>query len=303
MLNNVLSARLRDYAPANPVEQENVLQELMQHYVLSSLSRAGLFAHALFHGDTCLRIVHAMNRFSEDLDFLLKQPDPDFRWLDYLESVQRDCAREGIPLEVQDKSVAGAAVQKAFLKTDSFGGILVLDLPFERHRPRKIRIKLEIDVNPPPGSTYTTSYITFPVTAPLTTQSLESGFALKLHALLCRSYVKGRDWYDFVWYVARRTRPDLDLLGHAVRQQGPWAGQQISVTRAWVHQHMEAAIRRIDWAAARDDVQRFLPLNEQEGLRAWSADFFLYHIARMDDFLGWPDDGRRHELVDPAAPG
>lgn len=281
MLDRVLSAKLQEYAPANPLEQENVLQELMQHYVLSSLSRAGLFAEAMFHGGTCLRIVWGMNRFSEDLDFLLKQPNPDFRWQGYLESVRKDCEHEGIPFEVQDKSQAGTAVQKAFLKTDSIGKILTLDLPFERHRPRKIRIKLEIDSNPPTGSTFATSYITFPATAPLTTQSLESGFALKLHALLCRAYVKGRDWYDFVWYVARKTRPDLDLLRNALHQQGPWAGQELTMTPRWVQDTMGAVIRRIDWNAARDDVQRFLPLREQEGLRAWSADFFGHHLARM----------------------
>jgi predicted nucleotidyltransferase component of viral defense system len=283
MLNKVLNAKLREYAPANPVEQENVLQELMQHYVLAGLSRASLFAQAMFHGGTCLRIVHGMNRFSEDLDFLLKQPDPNFRWEGYLEAVRKDCAQEGIPFEVQDKSQAGTAVQKAFLKTDSIGKILTLDLPFERYQARKIRIKLEIDTNPPVGSTYTTSYVTFPVTAPLTTQSLESGFALKLHALLCRSYVKGRDWYDFVWYVARKTRPDLNLLRQALRQQGPWAGQEIAVDPRWVREILEATIRGIDWAAARNDVQRFLPLREQEGLRAWSADFFLHQSARMND--------------------
>ena len=282
MLDRVLSARIRDYAPANVVEQENVLQELMQHYVLSSLSRAGLFAKAMFHGGTCLRIVCGLNRFSEDLDFLLKHPDPLFRWQGYLESVRKDCAQEGIPFEVQDKSRADTAVQKAFLKTDPIGKILLLDLPFERYRARKIRIKLEIDVNPPAGSTFTTSYLTFPVTAPMTTQSLESGFSLKLHALLCRPYVKGRDWYDFVWYVARRTRPDLDLLRQAVLQQGPWAGQQIAVTRSWVQENLKAAIGRIDWTAARDDVRRFLPLGEQEGLGSWSADFFLHELAQMN---------------------
>lgn len=286
MLDKVLSAKIRDYVPANPVEQENVLQELMQHYVLSSLSRAGMFAEAMFHGGTALRITAGMNRFSEDLDFLLKRPDPDFRWQSYLEAVRKDCAQEGIPFEVQDKSQAGKAVQKAFLKTDSIGKILELDLPFERYKARKLRIKLEIDTNPPAGSTFTTSYLTFPVTAPLTTQSLESGFAMKLHALLCRPYVKGRDWYDFVWYVARKTRPDLDLLHNALRQQGPWAGQQFKMTMRWVQESLTAAIRRIDWTAARNDVQRFLPLREQEGIRAWSADFFLHQLARMIEDAG-----------------
>jgi len=86
MIADVLNARIREYAPASATDQENVLQELMQQYVLASLSRAGMFAEAIIHG---------MNRFSEDLDFLLKRIDPDFRWKKYLEAVERDCSLEG----------------------------------------------------------------------------------------------------------------------------------------------------------------------------------------------------------------
>ena len=286
MLRRVLEARIRDYGPVNALEQENVLQEIMQHYVLAGLSRSGLFSDAMFHGGTCLRIVHGMSRFSEDLDFLLKKPDPNFEWQRHLDAVGRDCESEGIHFDVLDKSAAAKTVRKAFLKTDSIGKILTLDLPFERHANRKIRIKLEIDTNPPRGSDFSTSYITFPVTAPLTTQTLESGFALKLHALLCRGYVKGRDWYDLVWYVSRRTRPHLPLLADALRQQGPWAGQDIDVSPSWLRKKMEEAIRRIDWPTAKDDVRRFLPQREQEGLAAWTADFFLYHLARISLFEG-----------------
>lgn len=82
----------------------------MQHYVLASLSRAGIFSVAMFHGETCLRILHGMNRFSEDLDFLLKQPDPEFRWSQYLNRVQRDCSQEGIEFEILDKSSTDTAV-------------------------------------------------------------------------------------------------------------------------------------------------------------------------------------------------
>jgi predicted nucleotidyltransferase component of viral defense system len=278
---DVLSARIREYAPAHAREQENVLQELMQHYVLASLSRAGMFSEAIFHGGTCLRIVHGMSRFSEDLDFLLKRPDPAFRWGKYLESVARDCAQEGIAFELQDKSVAGTVAQKAFLKTDSIGKFLLLDLPFARHNPRKIRIKLEIDTNPPAGSGFQTSYITFPVTAALTTQSLPSGFGTKARALLCRRYVKGRDWYDFVWYASRRIEPDLELLRNALLQQGPWAGQTLQVTPEWFCDHMAAAIRGVDWREARLDVQRFVPAAEQPGLDNWGVDFFLYELEQV----------------------
>ena len=282
MLDRVLSAKLREYAPTNAVEQDNVLQEVMQHYVLASLARAGLFADAIFHGCTCLRIVNQISRFSENLDFLLKRPDPTFRWQGYLEAVQKDCVQEGIAFEVQNKSEAASAVRKAFLTTDSIGKLLTLELPFERYHARKLRIKLEIDTNPPAGSAFTTSYITFPVTTALTTQTLESSFALKLHALLCRSYVKGRDWYDFVWYVTRKIRPDLALLEHALDQQGPWAGRRMNITWAWMIETLRVVIGQIDWSTARQDVQRFLPLREQESLSLWGSEFFLYYADMIE---------------------
>ena len=106
MLGDVLQARIREYAPANAIEQENMLAELMQHYVLASLSRSGLFSAAMFHGGTCLRIFHSMNRFSEDLDFLLKQPDRRFAWEPHLKRIAADCESEGLRFEIQDKNQA-----------------------------------------------------------------------------------------------------------------------------------------------------------------------------------------------------
>jgi predicted nucleotidyltransferase component of viral defense system len=285
LLRDILQVRIREYNPANAIEQENALQEIMQHYVLASLSRSGLFSEAMFHGGTCLRIVHGMNRFSEDLDFLLKQPDPAFAWQKHLDRVTRDCDLEGLHFEVQDKSQAVGAVRKAFLKTDSIGKILTLELPFERYGAKKIRIKLEIDTNPPEGSSFETAYISFPATAPITTQSLGSGFGTKAHALLCRDYVKGRDWYDFVWYVARKTLPDLRLLSNALFQQGPWKGQRVDMTGPWFLAAMKKKIEAIDWSAAREDVRRFLPTGEQKGLESWNTEFFLYHLNRLADYL------------------
>jgi predicted nucleotidyltransferase component of viral defense system len=285
MIAEVLSARIREYAPASAVEQENVLQELMQHYVLANLSRAGLFSEAMFHGGTCLRIIHGMSRFSEDLDFLLKRSDPGFRWTKYLRALEEDFLKEGIGLEVQDKSSLDSAVRKAFLKTDSIGKILLLALPFERQNPRKLRIKLEIDTNPPAGSSFQTSYITFPGIAAVTTQALPSSFGTKAHALLCRRYVKGRDWYDFAWYIARKVQPNFELLRNALYQQGPWAGKQLVFTADWFLEHLAALINRIDWRAARADVQRFLPMNEQSGLDVWGRDFFAYQLEQLKRYL------------------
>jgi len=285
MINDVLKRRIEEYAPEDTLEQENVLQEIMQYYVLTSLSRAGLFSEAVFHGGTCLRIINRTNRYSEDLDFFLKKPDLKFRWQFYLDRVGKDCAQEGIEFELIDKANTNTVVQKAFLKTDSIGKIILLNLPFNRHNGKKIRIKLEIDTNPPTGSRFETSYITFPSIAPITTQTLESGFANKSHALLCRSYVKGRDWYDYIWYVSQKIQPNFALLQNALFQQGPWAGEHIAVTKEWFIDSLKKTIREIDWNAAQHDIQRFLPKKEQRGIREWSMDFFLYLTKEMDKFM------------------
>ncbi len=285
MLDDVLRARFEEYAPRNELEQENMLKETMQHYILASLSKQGLFPEAIFHGGTCLRIINGMPRFSEDLDFLLKTPNERFGWQKYLKGVRRDCKGEGIDFEAVDRDAAGTAVRKTFLKTGSVGHLLTFDLPFGRHRSQKIRIKLEIDTNPPSGSSIETAYLTFPRPAPVTVQTLSSGFALKLHALLCRSYTKGRDWHDFIWYTARKTSPDLPLLRNALQQQGPWAGTLPETTPDWLMEKLEEKIKGIEWAKAREDVQRFLPHAEQEGLRHWDRPLFLYRLERMREYI------------------
>ena len=278
MIEDVLSEKIKEYRPDNALDQENVLQELIQHFVLVSLARAGLFQLAEFHGGTFLRIIHGLDRFSEDLDFVLKQADPRFAWSKYMDVIVQDCAHENIQFEVVDRSAVDAPVKKAFLKTDSIGKLLVLNLPFSRHSSRKIKIKLEIDTNPPAGSTFETSYISFPVMTPITTQTLESSFASKSHALLCRSYSKGRDWYDFLWYASRKTRPNFTLLSNALDQQGPWQGRQIDVSAEWYLKHLRQVVVDTDWARTKEDVSRFLPLSQQESLDLWNQDFFLYHV-------------------------
>jgi hypothetical protein len=282
MIKDLVAARLREYAPADALEQEHALAEIMQHYVLASLARAGFFSHAAFHGGTCLRILHAMNRFSEDLDFVLKAPGASFNWGPFLARIQRDCADEGIRVDAQGRAAQETAVRKAFLKTDSIGQILSLELPFARNRPRTIRIKLEVDTNPPAGATLDTRFITFPVTAAVTCMDLVSGFGSKCHALLCRDYAKGRDWYDFIWYTSRRITPNLGLLSRALDQQGPWAGQQITVTGGWLLDALRLRIAAIDWRATADDVARFVRSREQAGLAVWSSALFLQQLETLD---------------------
>jgi predicted nucleotidyltransferase component of viral defense system len=287
MIHRVLEEKIKEHAVTSVLHQENVLQEIVQQMVLASLSRAGIFsnAQAVFHGGTCLRIVYGMNRFSEDLDFFLKRPDPDFSWKRYLEHVVRDGFGEGLRFSVQAKAKEETAVKKAFLRTDSFGKDLAPVLPFARDPRKLIKVKLKIDVNPPLGSSYETRYLAFPVTTAITTQSLESGFAMKIGAMLGRTYAKGRDWYDFIWYVNKKTVPDLELLSNSLDQQGPWAGQKVKANSRWVEMSLRKRIAEIDWQAARRDVERFLPLREQETLKLWGREFFLHHLALLEQYI------------------
>jgi len=285
MISDTLEAVIAEYSPANTLEQENALQEIMQKYILSSLSKTGFFSEAAFHGGTCLRILFGTTRFSEDLDFLLLRENAAFQWEMYLEHVREDCAGEGINFEVVDTSKAESAVRKAFLKTDSLGKIITLDLPFTRNEHRKIRVKLEIDTRPPEGSSFETRYITFPVVSPITVQTLESGFALKLHALLCRSYIKGRDWYDFIWYINRKISPQIDLLKNALYQHGPWAGKDVEVTFPWLRRVLEDVIDSLDWITVRRDVERFIPAAELPSMTHWSKAFFLDRLKHLEETI------------------
>ena len=287
MIYRVLEQRIGEYAIANALDQENALQEIVQEIVLASLSRAGLFSkdRAIFHGGTCLRIAYGMNRFSEDLDFFLRRPDPGFSWRRYLEQAVRDGHGEGLDLSFQEGHGERKAVRKAFLQTDSFGRDDRLTLPYARDPRKLIKVKLEIDVNPPAGSTFETRYIAFPVTTAITTQSLESGFAMKIGAMLGRAYTKGRDWYDFIWYVQKRVAPELNLLSCSISQHGPWAGRNVKVDTRWVETNLRKRILEIDWRTARRDIERFLPLREQETLKLWGPDFFLHYLGLLVSFL------------------
>lgn len=285
MIADILRDRITRMRPRNALEQENLLVEALQHIILVSLARARFFQTAIFHGGTCLRIVHRLARFSEDLDFLSKEPNPAFRWHPFTERLGRDCVEQGLEHEIRDKSAENNSVKKAWLTFAgigaAIGGLEQLNLTQPRDHRRQVRIKLELDSNPPLGSTFETRYIGFPSAAALTTQSMDSSFAIKLHALLCRPYTKGRDWYDLLWYLERDVLVDARLLHDALKQVGPWAGQTIPVNRDWVLTALKSRIDEIDWNQARDDVARFLPMSEVMALELWSREYFLDQVDRL----------------------
>ena len=279
----MIQQKLLAYQCQTVLEQENALKEIAQEIALMALSRSGFFRIAAFQGGTCLRILYNMERFSEDLDFVLEKADKNFDWHEYVKDMADEFRAYGYELKVMSKTKLDKAVRTAFLKAESVGGILVLQ-DTRTSRPI-LQIKLEIDTNPPAGSGYELKYLDFPLPYSIQTQDLPSLFAGKCHALLCREYVKGRDWYDFAWYVSRKIAINFSLLGKAIQQAGPWKNQDISITPDWFVETLKRRINDIDWNDAKQDIARFLKPRDLISLDVWSREFFLSRVDVLAAYL------------------
>ncbi len=281
----IIEDRIAYYRPANKRDEINALKEIVQEIALSALSRSGFFKVGAFHGGTCLRIAYDLPRFSEDLDFILYKNNLDFVWQPYIKEIETEFKLYDLSLKIIDRSKANQSVKKAFLKEHSFGKIL--NLQYERNASDKqvITIKLEIDTAPPLGSVFENKIVEFPSPFSMTIQNIESLFAGKIHALLCRTYVKGRDWYDFIWYVTRKANINYNLLCAALIQQGPWQGKNLTINKDWLIKHLEKKIKTIDWETAKNDVINFIKPREMHSIELWNNEFFEHFTKRLADYL------------------
>lgn len=283
MATNIIDEKLKTYIANTVEDEEHALKEILQEIALYGLANANFFDKAIFHGGSALRILYGLPRFSEDLDFLLKKPNPHFKWEPYIDAIITTCKQYGVHPEVTDKSRVTNSVKKMFLKDDSIGKII--DLSFIHHPGRKLAIKFEIDTNPPQGSNLDIKFLEFPLDYSIVAQDLSSSFAGKCHALLCREYIKGRDWYDFTWYVAKKISPNFVFLAHALYQQGPWANKKNNITPTWFVEAMRQKIKSINWNKAANDVAPFLNIQDKKTLNLWGADFFIDKLNKLETIL------------------
>lgn len=277
----LIQERLNSYNCRTEIEEQQAIREITQEVVLAALGRGDFFKHALFQGGTCLRIFYGLNRFSEDLDFILRQPEPSFQLKDHLQHMTDELSAYGYKIEITDRSMSDATVKKAFLKDSSIGKIILLKHANQSGPLAHIRIKLEVDTNPPSGSGEELKYLDFPFISAVSVQDKPSLFAGKIHALLCRDYIKGRDWYDFLWYTGQGTAINYTFLSSAINQQGQWKEQNIITDKKWVLAELEKKIVSLDWKKAAEDVRRFIRANEQPSLALWSKELFLHQLAKM----------------------
>jgi predicted nucleotidyltransferase component of viral defense system len=285
-MHDAVARMLSKYENRSLDDQVRALREIIQEVALLGLWRARFFEHGAFYGGTALRILHGLDRFSEDLDFSLLAPTPDFSLNRFSAALEEEVRAFGFNLRVEalDKAVE-TAVQSAFLKATTRNELMVIetDERLTRNVPpgQVLKIKIEVDTDPPPGFATTTRYLLQPIPFAVRCYTLPSLFAGKLHALLFRRWnnrVKGRDWYDLVWYAAHHPQLNLFHLEQRMRQTGQWSGDA-RLRRQDFNELMNSAIDRLDIGQARQDVAPFV--RDQQALAIWSADFFRDVAARI----------------------
>jgi hypothetical protein len=285
-MHEAVTRMLAKYEPKSVDDSVRALREIIQEVALLGLWRAKFFEHAAFYGGTALRILYGLDRFSEDLDFSLLTPSPDFNLARYTASLEEELQAFGfnVRVEMVDKAVE-SAVQSAFLKANTRNELLVIEAGEELTgrvaAGQVLKVKIEVDTDPPPGFSTQTRYLLQPIPFAVRSYSLPDLFAGKMHAILFRKWknrVKGRDWYDLVWYAANHPQLNLAHLEQRMRQTGHWRGDK-SLSPVVFTDLLFEAIDRLDVNQARKDVAPFV--KDQQMLAIWSHDFFQDVASRI----------------------
>lgn len=243
----------------SPLAARNLAREYLQALILQSLQRDGAMTMLAFHGGTALRFLYSLPRYSEDLDFALERPSKRYDFRAFLKTIRSNLETQGysVELKVNDqKTVHGAFVR--------FTG-LPYDLNLSPHRDEILAVKIEVDTYPPAGAGLATSLIRRHVLLNLQHHDQASLLAGKLHAILQRPYLKGRDLYDLTWYLSDKSwpAPNLNLLNNALAQTN-WSGPALTADN-W-REVVYSRLENISWEQAVDDVRPFLVATEELSL-------------------------------------
>lgn len=279
-LNNVIEQMLEFYDIKNTNDEINALKEIIQELVLSGLSRGGFFDEAAFYGGTALRIFYKLDRFSEDLDFVLINPNKEFDLSKYFSFIEKEVKSYGLNLEIETKEKSVSSnITSAFLKGDTLEHILKFFPNEESHRYdhilKDIKIKFEIDINPPLGATYEMKYKLLPSPHQIRLYDKESLFAGKIHAILCRNWktrVKGRDLYDYVFFLANNTPVNIDLIRNKLIDSD-YIKSNDEFNLQILKELLIKKFNEINYSEAKEDVIPFI--KDVDSINLWSSDFFV----------------------------
>ncbi len=278
-MNDLLKQLISKPLPDSEQEILQLLRESLQSLALLGLWRSNFFEHAAFYGGTALRILYGLDRFSEDLDFSLLKHNTDFTFEKYKDAIIRELEAFGfeVNFEVKQKSKR-SEIESAFIKTNTLNQLIVIEAPasitssFDNQKV--LKIKLEVDTHPPLGFDTEMKYVFSPIQFAVKSFTPPSLFAGKMHAILCRKWksrVKGRDWYDFAWYVGNYPELKLNHLEARMRQSGDYK-EDTELTKNKFLEILESTIDNLDVEKAREEVEPFV--DNKTSLELWSKEFF-----------------------------
>lgn len=277
-MNNILQNMLKKYEIKNTTDETNAMKEIIQEIVICGLSRGGFFDVAAFYGGTALRIFYGLNRFSEDLDFALLKKDPNFDLSKYFSFVKKEVQAYGLNLSISEKiKTKDSNITSAFLKGDTKEHILIF-FPNENMENttslKNIKIKFEVDINPPPGAKYELRYKLLPSPHQVRLYDEGSLFAGKIHAILCRNWnyrTKGRDLYDYIFYLSQNINVNIKLIQEKLIDSKVLKRDDlfnIEILKELLFQKFDM----INFQDAKDDVVAFI--EDKGSLDLWSKEFF-----------------------------
>lgn len=285
-MNEAVRQMLGAYEIKSPADALWALREIIQQVALLGLWRSKFFERTAFYGGSALRIIYGIDRFSEDLDFSLLEADPAFSLAYYGQALKRELLSFGFSVEVESRTKKEkTTVQSAFLKTDTREQMISVGIKPElvKQIPRNqvLKIKLEVDVTPPPGFSTEMRYLLKPIPFSVRTFTLPDMFAGKMHAVLCRQWksrLKGRDWYDLVWFTAHHPELRLSHLEQRMRQTGHWK-EPDPLTEQTFRELLIGRVKSVDVEQIKSEVEPFV--SNPAALEVWSREFFLDIVKRI----------------------
>lgn len=278
-MDTIIEQMLKAYKTETLYDKKNAMKEAMQEIVLCGLSRGGFFKEAAFYGGTALRIFHGLDRFSEDLDFSLISSNENFDLKEYFPVLEKEVKAYGLNVTISEKKkTKDSQILSAFLKGNTKEHMLVFypdDVKGVNVAANElVKIKFEVDINPPAEATYEHKYRLLPVPYEVRLYDIPSLFAGKIHAVLCRNWqqrVKGRDLYDYIFYLTRKAEVNQKHLRERLLQTGH-IKENDACSLDDIKQMLYKRFDAIDYKQAKEDAEAFI--RDISVLDIWSADFF-----------------------------
>ena len=278
-MNASLEQMLQAYSVENLYDRKNAMKEILQEIVLCGLSRAGFFKKAAFYGGTALRIFYGLDRFSEDLDFSLETKNPAFDLSEYFPILEKEVRSFGLNMTVSEKVKANDShIRSTFLKGNTKEHLLLFygneQIAGSVVKTEAVKIKFEVDVDPPKYAAFEHKYRLLPSPYEIKLYDMPSLFAGKIHAVLARAWrnrIKGRDLYDYVFYLSRDAAVNLAHLHERLIDSG-YIRKEDTCTLDDIKRMLRDHFDAINFSRAKQDVKPFI--HNTSALDIWNAEFF-----------------------------